>query len=60
MTPEDWAVLNMRPPSANHDPFHGYVTIDGQYTDKGMAMQKFADAIRERAIAIRIKNRNSS
>lgn len=46
MKPEDWNRLEMKPPSANHDPFHDYVTLDGRLTDKGRVVQRFAQEMK--------------
>lgn len=53
MTPEDWEALNMRPPSATHDPFHGYVSTEGEFTEKGCALLNFAKALADHAATIR-------
>lgn len=45
MSPDDWELLKMLPPSANHDPFHDFVTLDGRLTDKGVAIQRFVPAM---------------
>lgn len=41
MNNEQWALLEMLPPSNNHNPFHEYVTITGQLTPKGHALVMF-------------------
>lgn len=47
MKQRDWELLGMKPPSANHDAFHDYVTVDGRLTDKGYALQNFASEMRK-------------
>jgi hypothetical protein len=47
MKDRDYELLEMRPPSPNHDPFHHYVTLDGRLTDKGYALQNFASEMRK-------------
>lgn len=47
MKQRDWELLGMKPPSANHDAFHDYVTLDGRLTDKGYAVQNFASEMRK-------------
>lgn len=53
MTDDDWALLKMLPPSDNHDPFHDYVTLNGNFTAKGTALLRFAVAISDHATNVR-------
>ena len=50
MNADDWKVLNMLPPSDDHDPFHEYVALDGRLTHRGRALLKFARLMRGEAL----------
>lgn len=54
MNPEDYRLLEMLPPSNNHDVFHNYVTMDGRLTPKGEAFQKFAREMTAEAFSRRM------
>ena len=50
MTPEDWQLLKLLPPSKNHDAFHEFMDMDGRLTPKGRAIRKLAAAIGEEGV----------
>lgn len=53
MEPADWTLLEMLPPSPNHDPFHHYVNLNGDLSDKGRAAVRFAVAILDRSVDVK-------